>query len=398
MNSKKKDFTASNDIHVEKLQLTVKDDVYTVSALVDGEPIWFQSADHTLRMAPEAIAGALLVPAVHLGRNLVFADPLCPVWLDHARQLMDFYHQWWDWPPVEISSSTKDTPVKYEGDKTGLCFSGGVDSFYSIITYPEPIDMIITVHGYDIALDDEAGAAHAITNTHKVANEYGIKALSIKTNLRQHHIAGKRFRNSHEGALAAIGYLVEGMGTLIISSDYSREALHTIKHGLHWKTTPLRSSKDIRIRHYGEQYSRAQKIDKIAGNPVLCKHLRVCQQNLKPGFDLSGQFLNCGTCAKCVLTLIVLQHSTELDTFECFANTKHLAHYLDQVVTIDEHTCSSYEKHCTVDVEPALQHAFRALVWRSRFLNKRPWLGRKGTKFLGNFFKSWHNFKQRLSQ
>jgi hypothetical protein len=390
------DQVTSNSITIGKLQLTKDNGLYTVSAMVDGEPLWFQSADHPLRIAPEGFAGALLGPAMHLGKNLVFEDPLCPVWLANARQLMGIHHEWWGWPPVQIGLSQQDAPVHYAGDKTGLCFSAGVDSFYSLTTYPEPIDYVIMVHGYDIALGDEAGAAHAFGNAREIAEKYSVKPIAIKTNLRQHHISKKRFRNSHEGALSAMGYLVEDMNTLVISADYSREALRHFNHGLHWKTTPLRSSKDVKIIHYGEQYTRAEKIRLIASNPTIRKHLRVCQQNLRPDFSLAGQHLNCGKCPKCVLTLITLKQTTRLNDFECFANIKHLGRYLDRAEAIDDYTCTAYEKSCTVNAEPEVERAFRALAWRSHFVNKRPWLGRKGKKLLARLFMAWHNLKQRL--
>lgn len=391
-----------NDISISKLQLTEENGLYTVTAMVDGEALWFQSSDHPLRIAPEGFAGVLLVPAMHLGKNLVFEDPLCPVWLDNAHQLMDIYHEWWGWPPIEIHSPQHKTPVHYEGDKTGLCFSGGVDSFHSITTYPAPIDFIITVHGYDIALSDEDGAAHAIRNIREVAKEYPVTPLAIKTNMRQHHIAHKRYRNSFEGALAAIGYLVEGMNTLIISSDYSREALRKLEakrkfaFGSHWKTGPLRSSAEINIIHFGEQYTRDEKLRQIANNPLLRKHLRVCQRNLKPDFDLAGQHLNCGVCDKCLRTLIALMQTTSLDDFECFANTDHLAQHINQVEFVGNYASTTYEKFCTIGVEPPIEQAIHALVWRSRFLNKRPWLGRKGRKLLVKLFVSWVNLKHRL--
>ena len=183
-----KDTTNRNNIRINKLQLTEEDGLYTVTAIVDGEPLWFQSSDHPLRIAPEGFASALLIPAVYLGRDLVFEDALCPLWLEHAHQLMDIYHEWWGWPPIQISSSQRNTPVHYEGDKTGLCFSAGIDSFYSLTTYPEPINYIILVHGYDVALSDDDGAAHAFENIRQVAEKYAVKPIAVKTNIRQHHV------------------------------------------------------------------------------------------------------------------------------------------------------------------------------------------------------------------
>jgi len=388
-----------NDIHIGKLQLKEDNGLYTVTALVDGAPLWFESADHPLRIAPEAIAGTLLLPAMLKGRNLVFEDPLCPVWLENARQIMDFHHDWWGWSPVEIRSSHQEQPVRHEGNKTALCFSGGVDSFHSITTYPEPIDYIVTVHGYDIRLSDAAGGKHALDNIREVADTYNVKHIAFRTNLRDHHLAGRRYHYSFEGALAAIGYLLADVKAHIISSDYSRDAIqrYHIKTGSHWYTGPLRSSADIKIIHFGEAFTRDEKLRQIAHIPLLRTHLRICQENLGSDFNLGGQYLNCGKCCKCMRTLIPLLQTTGLDEFKCFANKEHIDDCINEIETSADYACITYEGFIAIGVSPVLERSIRALIWRSRFLNKRPWLGRKGKKILARLFMSWRDLKQRLS-
>ncbi len=382
-----------DSVRVGKLVLTQSEGIYTVSAMVDGEPLWFQSTE-PLRIAPEGFAGALLIPAMHLGRALNFEDALCATWLDNARRLMAIYQQWWGWSPVEIQSSSNAIPEPYTGSQTGLCFSAGVDSFYSIDTYPKPIHSLVTVHGYDIALDDEAGAASVVKNSCEIANHYAVKSVVIKTNLREHSIARKRYRESFEGALAAIAYVVEGMSTLVISSDYSRDALRHFHHGSDWRTAPLRSGAGINIIHYGDHYSRDEKIRQIAGNKLFPKYLRVCQQNLTTHFNLGGQYLNCGVCDKCLRTLIPLTQTVGLEHFECFANTKNFYRHVNRINWVASYACVTYEKFCVIGVEPALNSAIRALVWRSRFFHKRDWLGRRGKMVLGLVFRCIEKLKQ----
>ncbi len=381
------DNTVGNEIKVGKLRLDYKQGLYTVSAPVDGRTLWFQSSNHRLRPAPEGFAGALLVAALHLRRNLVFEDSLCPVWLKNAQNLMAIYQSWWGWPPIKICSLRNGPPFQYEGNFTALCFSGGVDSFHSISTYPKPVHHVVTVHGLDIALDDDGGAAVVFGNAQYVAAKYNVNAVSIKTNLRQHHIARKRYRESFEGALAALGYLIDGVATQVISSDYSRTALLNFHHGSHWMTAPLRSSADIKIVHYGDQYSRDEKLRQIADNPLLSKHLRVCQKNLTNEFDLALGHLNCGTCDKCLRTLIPIMQTVGDIPLVCFKNTINLDKHINKIVAVDNYSCSTYEKFCNIGVESSMEKAIRALIWRSNFLHNRPWLGRKGRKLVGSFLK-----------
>ncbi len=373
-----------NEIKVGKLRAEHKHGLYTVSAPVDGRTLWFQSNNHRLRPAPEGFAGALLVAALHLHRNLVFEDPLCPVWLKNAQRLMAIYQSWWGWQPIEICSPGTGSSRRYTGHFTALCFSGGVDSFHSISTYPKPIQHVVTVHGLDIALDDEEGAALVFGNAQAVAAKYNVNAVSIKTNLRQHHIARKRYRDSFEGVLAALGYLIDEVTTLIISSDYSRTALRNFHHGSHWMTAPLRSSVDFTVVHYGDRYSRDEKLRQIANNPLLSKSLRVCQQNLTSKFDLAHGYLNCGTCDKCLRTLIPIMQTVGVISLSCFKNTTNLDTHIRNIIAVTDYSCETYEKFCEIGVEPTLEKAIHSLIWRSKFLNNRPWLGRKGQKVVGS--------------
>jgi len=396
---KKRMESNKDSIRVEKLKLSEQNGCYRVSAIVDGEPLWFESNDHPLRIAPEGFAGLLLVPAMTKRRNLVFDNSLCPSWLENARNIIDIQSGWWGWQPVTITSSTSEHPEHYKGNKTTLCFSGGVDSFHSITTYPDPIDYIVTVHGYDVRINDTTGGEHTLNNVRQIADEYKVKPISIRTNMREHHIAGKRYRYSFEGALAAIGYLVDEVSTHIISSDYSRDAIqrYNVKTGSHWQTAPLRSSSDITIVHYGEDYTRDEKLRQIAHIPLIKSHLRVCQENLDADFNLGGKHLNCGKCCKCIRTIIPIIQTVGIEDFDCFANTEQLDQAIDQIATSSNYSCITYEKILTIGVERTLESSIRALIYRSRFINARPWLGRKGRKLLVRLFMAWRKVKLHLN-
>lgn len=212
-----------------------------VSAMVGNEPLWFESANTEVRWSPEGFGSALLVPAMSHGRDLVFEDPLCPVWRANVQKLMGYFSKWWGWEPIKIESTAPSmAPISTPGRRRALCFSGGVDSFYSLLTYPEPLDTLVFVHDYDIALTDEDGARIAFDHVQRVAEAANLDAVLVRTNYRDHPVAGKKYKYAYGGAMAAVGHLLNQVGELVISSGLpcgQDEA-----NGSRWDIDPLWSS------------------------------------------------------------------------------------------------------------------------------------------------------------
>jgi hypothetical protein len=273
-----------NRIVIKPISIKKNNKNYRISACVNDQLLWFESHETPLSPSPEAFANALLVPAMIQGSDLVFADPLCPIWLENTHKLMNIYNDWYGWKPIAITAPKAESSNVCHGNKIALCFSGGADSFHSLLTYPKKISYLVMVHGYDIELSDTDGARIVFEHIKDVGNAIGIPAIKITTNYRQHNISGKKYRYSYEGALAAIGNLMTDINELIISSDYSREALQNFNAASHWKTAPLRSSKQKTFTHYGESLTRDEKLRQIAKEPLIKKHLLVCQENLRSDF------------------------------------------------------------------------------------------------------------------
>jgi hypothetical protein len=360
--------------------------VSRVSADVGGEPLWFESSNSDLRLSPEGFGSALLVPAMSHGRGLVFEDPLCPEWLANTRKLMGYFSKWWGWKPINIESrATGQLPVSTQGKKRALCFSGGVDSFFSLLTYPHPIDMLVLVHGYDIHLEDEKGAGIAFQNVQRVAEESELEAALIRTNYRKHPIAGKKYRNAYGGAMAAVGHFLNQVGQLVVSSGLPRGEPGA--YGSHWEIDPLWSSQTMHLDLYGSDFTKNEKIRAIAANPLAQNNLRICQQNFYGSFELSAKFLNCGCCQKCVRTLLVLQQEGRLDDFKNFANKENLDFYLDRVMHVKPIFIKAYDEIRRRGVDRKTAYAINALIRRSKMLNRMEWAGRRGRNAAFQLFR-----------
>lgn len=372
----------------------VNSGVSRISAMVGEESLWFETADTDLVLSPEAFASALLVPAMSHGLDLVFEDSLSNVWLDNSRKLIELFSQWWGWTPITITSLSKETVQRGVSHGRALCFSGGVDSFFSLLTYPEPIDKLVLVQGYDIDVNDNEGAQYAFDHLSQVAVDRGIQAVMVKTNFREHSVSGKKYKHAFGGALAAIGHMLSDTSELIISASYSYE--DAVPYGSHWKSDHLYSSEAMSFVHYGAELHRNQKIQQIAKTPIFRKHMRVCQNNLKGLFHLSDKAINCGVCQKCIQTLLVLQQEGSIEDLEIFKNRTNFAQYIYQHPGTVEYYLEVYEEILRRGVDKQLELSIRALIRRSKIMRKFDWSGRRGRKLVFPFLKVFDSIEKKL--
>jgi len=358
-----------------------------VSAEVGGETLWFESAEAELFRSPEGFGSALLVPAMSHGRDLVFEDPLEPVWLENVRKIIIRHSEWWGWRPISITSLSEGAPPpRPAGEKRVLCFSGGADSFYSLLTYPEPIDTLMFVHGYDVALADERGGQLAFDHVKQVGAGMGIEAVRIRSNYREHSIAGRKYKHAYGGALCGAGHLLVGYDELVISSGFRHE--EALPHGTHWEVDPWWSSQSMKVVHYGATHIRDDKVREIAASPLFQKHVRVCQENMVDRFELSAKFINCGRCQKCVRTLLVMQQEVGLNHIEGFENTVDLHKWIDEIDMPGDYLVKAYLEICRHGVDAQCKRSIKDMLHRCHVLGRVPkWAGRRGRSWVFNLLR-----------
>jgi len=330
-----------------------------VSAEVEGCPLWFESSDISLRPAPEAFGCALVPAAVEQRADLAFDAPVDPRWIAHVGALQHIWRQWWRIRQADIRPRTEERSPLVRAKGVGLCFSGGVDSFYSLLRSGFAFDHLVSVHGYDVKLSDTRRSAAAEQSLREVAAAVGAKPVTVRTNLREHPtFAGADWERSHGGALAALGHLLgDDIGILVISS--SDPYHHDAPWGSHWKTDPLWSSSRIEIVHSGAGLWRNEKLQLIAGEDLVRRHLRVCWENRRP----AG---NCGHCEKCVRTMFVLAQAHQLEHFPVFDGAAPVRERIHQLPRIAPALFPDYEELLRQCTDPFLAEALRALLARSR--------------------------------
>jgi len=104
----------------------------------------------------------------------------------------------------EVTTRRDEEAVPLEAK--ALLFSGGVDSFYSALNAPQH-DLLVSAHGFDIPLSDQARMDTLRGTLTKVAASRGMKPIVIRTNFREHPVAGRGplWERAHGGVLAAFG-------------------------------------------------------------------------------------------------------------------------------------------------------------------------------------------------
>jgi len=349
-------------VRIGPVRLVREDGLQRLEADVEGERVWFETRDTALHPAPEAFASAFLLPALHAGVGLEVAEPLPVEWHGQLPGLMRIYRRWWGYPVI-APRAPGPMPAPAElatgrGPGVALFFSGGVDSFYSLLRTDAGPDRLVAVQGFDVALDDGVRMAAVEATLRAVSAARGLKAIVVRTNLRTHPlIASLPWERAHGGALAAVAHaLGDGVGEVIVSSSV---AYHWKHHwGSHWSTDHLFSSGRVRLRQVGMDQRRPDKVRQIAGEPLVQRHLSVCWENTHP----TG---NCSRCHKCLITRLLLADAGVLDDVPGFEGTATLVAHIDAVTYDRGHLNTMTDLARSTRLEPGLKRALEALLRRS---------------------------------
>jgi hypothetical protein len=328
---------------------------------VDGAEIFFESDDLPLSAPPELFATAL-VPAVAQRRwKLRIADPLDRRWLDGVREILATWADWWQTPAGlddVLEAPTRADSGKRTGDRVGLCFSGGLDAFHTLLCSGRRFDDLVLAHGYDIPIGDRRRFEAAEASVRDVAADVDARAVVVRTNLRRRRpFKGAGWGRTHGGALAALGHACSGeLGEIVISSAYTRESGND--WGTSWDTDPGWSSSGLTVSHFGEDFTRDEKMRAVVQHPLVRRHIRVCWENRAA----TG---NCGECEKCLRTMIHVSLLGEDTGRWPFGGSGTLAERLDRVDSVHPQQVSSYEPMIRICDDPELRAAMVRLTERT---------------------------------
>jgi len=345
---------------VTGIEATTARGVSRISARVGEHRVRFESSDAVLEPSPEALASAFLIPAVARSLRLEIDGRICPKWQAQTATILQTLHRWWKYPVIPPKVEIDAKPVAANSPRTGLCFTGGVDSFFTLLRGNHPVDALVYVHEYDIhprRPDQLSCFEHYLRRT---AAARGLDAIVVRSNLRRHpEFNCTSWKRTHGAALAAVGHLLRGtLGTLLISSSFPYD--QNEPWGSHWELDPHWSSRKMEIIHSGATHRRTDKLLKIMGETIVRNNLRPCWENPQDR-------LNCSNCEKCLRTQLALASRGQLEGFPAFDQAAPLARRIDRLRRIpDQSFFSVYQDFLAHELSPDVAWSVQRLLRRSR--------------------------------
>lgn len=202
------------------------------------------------------------------------------------------------------------TPAASSG-RCASFFSGGVDSFFTLLKARSDVTDIVYIHGFDVRLDDSSRRAAVDSMCGAVAAELGVRYLSVESNMgKVLQDFGSWPQHAHGLALIAVARLLAGhIDKVLIPGSFS--ICKQKPWGSWLETDPLLSDERLQIIHDACEAQRMDKVMRLAGEPLALKYLRVCWERV------DGMY-NCCRCEKCLRTMTSLSILGMLDKTPAF--------------------------------------------------------------------------------
>ena len=265
----------------------------------------------------DAWAIALLPLAMTRGEALEIPLPVDSLLSRNLDHLQAVWQGWW--PALStIQVRAPVTAGTTAGPRVVSCFSGGLDSLYTLIRnherfpagHTQRITDIMLVHGADVPWEDSLTFDKLRTRYAALAAEFGVRLVDPRTNFRSASLGRLSWPDLTHGACLAscAAMLGDDYGCLLIPSGAPYRAFRP------WGSTPLTdhlfSMTRLRVEHDGAELSRVEKTEVLSTHPKVQGQIRVCWR--------SGTDRNCGRCAKCLRTMATLEAVGQLDAFTAF--------------------------------------------------------------------------------
>lgn len=320
----------ASPIRIGDLVLMRTGAVAELSARIDSramgwrnERLWFRMPADRAPVDPhgDPFVAALILPAMAAGLDLVLDGPLSPSLARSLEKLQALLLSWnWRNPWTRRLRSISLRAARSEEAPrgraaTGLFFSGGVDSWHSLLHAEREvgrrIDALLFVHGYDVPLSGPQSTA-VLDHLASSAEESGVPLITMQSNYRRFSDPAVSWDMAHGSGLAAAAHALGAHFErwYVSSSDAHLKGLVS---GTTRDLDPLWSRDGLSFDTIAIGVDRRRKLAALTDHASVQRHLIVC-------WRARGPVANCGRCAKCVSTMLQL---LVLDALDRFATLPH---------------------------------------------------------------------------
>lgn len=309
-------------IIINKPEFIEKEGCPAVTALLEiGEnhyELWYCAEGIPLACRPESFLAATLLPAMKFGMPLQSDGTASQRLLGNITKIQDIYHAWdHNFKRVQVLIDGLKNAKETISQGVGSFFSGGVDSFYTLLKHYDEITHLIFVHGFDINLEDKRLRDRVVNSLREAATELKKPLIEIGTNLRTFSDKHVSWEWYHGAALASVALLLSPQfQKFYIPATFSYASL--FPWGSHPILDPLWGTENMEIVHDGCEAKRLDKVKQIAECDTVLKSLRVCWENREGAY-------NCGQCGKCLRTMALLRVAGALERCSTFDRTLDLS-------------------------------------------------------------------------
>jgi hypothetical protein len=379
-------------VKIENIKLQETSDGKELSALVDGSKVWFRFPKW---LDIEARAEIFLPLALAEGmvRNedvVIEGMPISEKLAGALPEIVKVFCSWngEDNHPIKVHAETDAT--QQSSTSVICCFSGGIDSNFSLSQHSAEITHLLLVMGFD---ESVAGMQwqKLVMRMQSFADQHKKRLITVETNIRE--VIESRKLNwlaAHGNILSAIGTTLR-VQSIIIPSSYTYRDL--IPWGSHPLLDPLWNSETTSVIHDGIGFTRTQKTEQLLKYPDLLDDLQVCWKHFEK---------NCGHCSKCVRTTLALHmlkgSSANLPAYNGVASLSPLKPgslsgipYIDDLIHLAKRSDHGDIARCLIRYRNRflfkyyLIESIRAIVG-----NRGRWITRRFAK------KTWHNDRTKI--
>ena len=328
-------------------------DISTQFTLPQYNKLWFsvpsKYEDWLTDDVYDAFLVAVLYPAMYYKEDIeITGDVSKRVYyniVSNVTAIVKMYDNSFRVPKITVSgyANAKKGDVLHVG--TG--FSGGVDSFSTLydhyFTTDDPdykIDTLFFFHigQYgDVKLPETwERAKNRFSITENFAKEVNMNTCFMSTNLFDFYLPKWEFDAGVLCRIASVLVFQRVLKRYYICNDYSYGEmidLGEVYRSGHMDLAdmsnpyimPLLSPEGLEIVCDGMQYTRGDKIEKIADDPLVAKFLNVCIGKS------TTKAVNCGICYKCLHTMLTFDIIGKLNNLEKVFDLSYYAKVADEI-------------------------------------------------------------------